>query len=130
MSVRKLRLIHTPTPNWATVRDFYVTALQLPPAGGWSQPGDRGAFLDAGAGEIEVMELDAATLGILPGAAPGWHLALEVDDLDDAYARVRNFGATIVRQPGIQPWGTRDLVVRDPAGNLVLLFEEDGPDPG
>lgn len=122
MSVRRLRLIHTPTLDWELVRAFYRDVLDLPESGGWDLPDDRGAFLAAGAGEIELMERDAAALDLLPGARPGWHLALEVDDVDAVHARLRAAGVEVVRGLRSHPWGSRDFVVSDPAGNLVLLF--------
>jgi catechol 2,3-dioxygenase-like lactoylglutathione lyase family enzyme len=125
MSPRKLRLIHGPTPDWEAMRRFYGEILCLEEAGGWDLPGDRGAFLSAGAGELELMEADPVALEVLP--EPGaWHLALEVEDLDAMLARVRAAGAPVVRKVVIQPWGVRDCVVRDPAGNPVLLYEQPG----
>lgn len=122
MRIRRLRLIHTPTLDWEVVRAFYRDLLDLPESGGWGFPGDRGAFLAAGAGEIELMERDAAALDLLPGARPGWHLALEVDDLDAAHARLLAAGVPVLRGLRSHPWGSRDFVVSDPAGNLILLF--------
>jgi catechol 2,3-dioxygenase-like lactoylglutathione lyase family enzyme len=120
MGIRTLRLILSPTPEWEAARAFYRDVLGLEETSGWEQPGDRGSFLAAGDGEIELMEQDVAALGIVPGAGAGWHLALEVDDLESAHARLRGTGsATGIRQ---HPWGSRDFVVRDPAGNLVLIF--------
>ena len=122
MPIRRLRLIHTPTPDWEVVRAFYRDVLELSEAGGWDLPGDRGTFLAAGAGEIELMEQDAAELDLLPGALPGWHLALEVEDVDAAHSRLSAAGVPVLRGIRSHPWGSSDFVVADPAGNLVLLF--------
>jgi len=124
MAIRRLRLIHTPTPNWEVVAVFYRDVLGLEETGGWSLPGDRGSFLAAGLAEIEVMEQDAAQLGILPPGA-GWRLALEVDDLDAEYARLAALGVPVAREVVQQPWGARDFVIRDPAGNTLLLFSSE-----
>ena len=32
-------------------------------------------------------------------------------------------GAEVVQEPTDQPWGIRDCAVRDPAGNLIRIFE-------
>ena len=123
MGVRKLRLIHSPTPEWEVQRAFYRDVLRLPETGGWDFPGDRGAFLGELTAEVEVMEQDAAALGIFPGAAPGWHLALEVDALDAEYERLGDFAGVVLTEIRRQPWGSRDFLIRDPAGNQILIFE-------
>jgi catechol 2,3-dioxygenase-like lactoylglutathione lyase family enzyme len=132
---RRLRLIHAPTPDWDEMRRFYHDVLGLPEVGGWDLPGDRGAFLtlpilDSGpppGAEIELMEQDMQTAGVLPEGSRGWHLALEVADLDAECQRLRTLGVPVVRQLKRHPWGARDFVVQDPAGNPVLLFEAGAP---
>ncbi len=123
MPVRRLRLIHSPTPEWEAVRDFYVEVLGLEETAGWDLPGDRGAFLAAGGGEIEVMEQDVGALGIFPGGSAGWHLALEVENAEAEHQRLRSLGTAVEGDVRRQPWGTRDFIVRDPAGNPVLIFD-------
>ena len=56
---------------------------------------------------------------IAKGALNGVHF--QTDDLDDAFAKVRDSGAEVVQEPTEQPWGTRDFAVRDPSGNLVRI---------
>ncbi|MBO0714527.1 MAG: WYL domain-containing protein [Acidimicrobiales bacterium] len=55
------------------------------------------------------------------------HLAFLVDDLDAAHGRARQRGAQIERAPGKNdegsPSGWKDCVMRDPAGNLVALYQ-------
>lgn len=127
MPIRKLRLIHSPSPQWEALRTFYRDVLRLPETGGWDLPGDRGSFLAAGVAELELMEQDLVSAGVLPESEPGWHVALEVDDLDAEYARLRALGIPVVREIRTHPWGSRDFVVRDPAGAPVLLFEAAPP---
>ena len=122
--IRKLRLIHSPSPGWETHRAFYRDVLRLTETSGWDAPGDRGSFLAAGEAELEVMEQDLVTAGVLPGAEPGWHLALQVEDLEAEYARLRELGVPVAREIVLHPWGSRDFVVRDPAGNPIILFQE------
>jgi catechol 2,3-dioxygenase-like lactoylglutathione lyase family enzyme/predicted SnoaL-like aldol condensation-catalyzing enzyme len=43
----------------------------------------------------------------------------EVEDVDQAYARLLELGVTIVKAPTTQPWGIRSVWFRDPAGNIV-----------
>ena len=123
-SVRKLRLIRSPSPGWEALRAFYRDVLRLPETGGWDSPGDRGSFLSAGEAEMELMEQDLETAGVLAGAEPGWHLALEVEDLEAEYARLRGLGVPVAREILTHPWGSRDFVVRDPAGTPIILFQK------
>jgi catechol 2,3-dioxygenase-like lactoylglutathione lyase family enzyme len=53
------------------------------------------------------------------GALNGVHF--HTDDLDATFEKLRAAGAEIVQEPADQPWGTRDLAVRDPSGNLVRI---------
>lgn len=124
MPPRKLRLIHSPTPAWEAMRAFYRDVLQLPETGGWDLPGDRGAFLGDVPAEVEVMEQDVAALGVLPDSAPGWRLALEVGALDAEWERLSAHAGVVLTPIRQQPWGARDFVIRDPAGNRILVFEQ------
>ena len=46
---------------------------------------------------------------------------LFVDDVDALYAELRSRGVSVAAPPIDQEWGTREIVVRDPDGN-VLTF--------
>jgi uncharacterized glyoxalase superfamily protein PhnB len=48
-------------------------------------------------------------------------LELRNDDLDATFEKQRASDAEIVQEPTDQPWGTRDLAVRDPSGNMVRI---------
>ncbi|HEX2392138.1 MAG TPA: VOC family protein [Solirubrobacterales bacterium] len=61
-----------------------------------------------------------ALAGLLAkGALNGVHF--HTDDLDATFEQLRAAQAEIVQEPTDQPWGTRDLAVRDPSGNLVRI---------
>jgi catechol 2,3-dioxygenase-like lactoylglutathione lyase family enzyme len=62
---------------------------------------------------------DAVAALVAKGALNGVHF--HSDDLDASFEQLRAAGAEIVQEPTDQPWGTRDLAVRDPAGNLVRI---------
>ncbi len=64
---------------------------------------------------------DSDALGALlaKGALNGVHF--HTDDLDATFQKLRAAGSEIVQEPTDQPWGTRDLAVRDPSGNLVRI---------
>ena len=62
---------------------------------------------------------DAVAALIAKGALNGVHF--HTDDLDATFEKLRASSAEIAQEPTDQPWGTRDLAVRDPSGNLVRI---------
>jgi catechol 2,3-dioxygenase-like lactoylglutathione lyase family enzyme len=60
-----------------------------------------------------------------PGGAPlGFELALEPDDVAEAYERALAAGAEAVSAPEAKPWGQMVAYVRDANGVLVALIRE------
>ena len=64
-------------------------------------------------------DIDALAGLIAKGGLNGVHF--HTDDLDGAFARLQAANAEIVQEPTDQPWGTRDMAVRDPSGNMVRI---------
>lgn len=50
-------------------------------------------------------------------------ISVEVDDLDEALARVRAASIDIEYGPADEPWGVRRFYVRDPFGRLVNILQ-------
>jgi uncharacterized glyoxalase superfamily protein PhnB len=50
-----------------------------------------------------------------------------VDDADGEYPRIAALGVDWVLPPTTQPWGSRSMIFRDPAGNLVNVFSRSKP---
>jgi len=48
---------------------------------------------------------------------------LATPDLDGTFGQLQARDADVVQEPTDQPWGVRDCAVRDPAGNMVRIFE-------
>ena len=48
---------------------------------------------------------------------------LATPDLDGTFEHLQARDADVVQEPTDQPWGVRDCAVRDPAGNMVRIFE-------
>ena len=48
---------------------------------------------------------------------------LATPDLDATFDKLQASEADIVQEPTQQPWGVRDCALRDPAGNMVRIFE-------
>jgi catechol 2,3-dioxygenase-like lactoylglutathione lyase family enzyme len=50
-------------------------------------------------------------------------ITLATPDLDAAFERLQAGDADVVQEPTDQPWGVRDCAFRDPAGNMIRVFE-------
>jgi uncharacterized glyoxalase superfamily protein PhnB len=48
---------------------------------------------------------------------------LATPDLDSTFEKLQAGDVEIVQEPTNQPWGVRDCALRDPAGNMVRIFE-------
>ena len=48
---------------------------------------------------------------------------LATPDVDATFERLQATDAEVVQEPTDQPWGVRDCAVRDPAGNMIRIFE-------
>jgi uncharacterized glyoxalase superfamily protein PhnB len=62
---------------------------------------------------------DALAALLAKGALNGVHF--HTDDLDGTFETLKASSAEIVQEPTDQPWGTRDMAVRDPSGNMVRV---------
>jgi uncharacterized glyoxalase superfamily protein PhnB len=52
-------------------------------------------------------------------------ILLATKDLDGAFERLQAGDAEVVQEPMDQPYGVRDFAVRDPAGNLIRIQQQD-----
>lgn len=52
-------------------------------------------------------------------------LSIEVDDLDQALARLKHAKIAIEYGPVDEPWGVRRFFVRDPFGKLVNILQHE-----
>jgi catechol 2,3-dioxygenase-like lactoylglutathione lyase family enzyme len=48
---------------------------------------------------------------------------LATPDLDGTFEHLQAREAEVVQEPTDQPWGIRDCAFRDPAGNMIRIFE-------
>jgi uncharacterized glyoxalase superfamily protein PhnB len=48
---------------------------------------------------------------------------LATPDVDATFERLQAGDADVVSEPTDQPWGVRDCALRDPAGNMIRIFE-------
>lgn len=55
------------------------------------------------------------------GTYAGINLATR--DVDATFEKLQAGDADVVSEPTDQPWGVRDCALRDPAGNMIRIFE-------
>ncbi len=51
-------------------------------------------------------------------------LILSTPDLDGTFDRLQSSAAEIVQEPTEQPYGIRDFALRDPAGNMIRVNQQ------
>ncbi|MGE5131699.1 MAG: VOC family protein [Gemmatimonadota bacterium] len=98
------------------LNDYYVEV----PAGAVTVGFSRRAF-------TEYREDRAARPGRPPGEII---LDFRAGDVDAEHRRIAGLGVDWVMHPATQPWGSRSMVFRDPAGNLVNVFTPGEVVPG
>jgi catechol 2,3-dioxygenase-like lactoylglutathione lyase family enzyme len=119
----------------ARSRRFYGGALGLEEIDRPSSFAFAGAWFRAGADEVHLI-VESDTTMIAGASAPGsalqvglvTHLALEVDDLQDTLARLREHGIEIGGGPMPRGDGVEQAFMRDPDGYVVEVFERTGAD--
>lgn len=63
-----------------------------------------------------------------PGPRDEIILDFVVNDVDAEYARIDALGVEWIMPPTTQPWGNRNMIFRDPEGNLINVFSRgEGP---
>ncbi len=126
MHIRGAHHVALLTSRFDELRAFYVETLGLPVIGGFA--GYNIIFLDAGGVAIELIEEEhEEEREGTRGKSRGWdHLALEVDDVDAAYAELAARGVPFASPPEDFPPGApsmRIAFLTDPDGNLVELAQ-------
>ncbi|MBJ9941516.1 VOC family protein [Burkholderia multivorans] len=81
---------------------------------------DHGWIATYGNAEQMTVQISVASQG--GSGTPTPDLSIEVDDLDEALARVRAAGIAVEYGPADEPWGVRRFYVRDPFGKLVNVL--------
>ena len=113
MQVRRL-VANIAASDVAQAKRFYQDVLGLAPLM------DLGWIVTYGNEARASVQLSIASEGGSGTAVPD--LSIEVDDLDEALARMRAAGIAIEYGPADEPWGVRRFYVRDPFGKLVNIL--------
>jgi lactoylglutathione lyase len=123
--VRQLRVVVT-APDYDEALRFFRDVLHMPEAFAVSSPAGRVAILEAGRATLELADpahaayIDNVEVGRL--VAGHIRLALEVADADGMTAKLAAAGATVIAQPVVTPWGSRNSRLDGPAGLQLTLF--------
>ena len=81
---------------------------------------DHGWLVTYGSTEKMTVQVGVATEG--GSGTPVPDLSIEVDDVDEALARMKKAKIKIEYGPADEPWSVRRFYVRDPFGKLVNIL--------
>ncbi|MDQ2729670.1 MAG: VOC family protein [Actinomycetota bacterium] len=70
-------------------------------------------------GEFALLRMGEARLGLLGIGAPGFHLEVSADDVDELHVQLSRAGMEPLGPPEDRPWGERTFNVIDPDGNHI-----------
>ena len=102
------------TPDLSRARAFYQDALGL------DILMDHGWLQTYGSDATMTVQLSFAVEG--GSGTPVPDLSIEVDDVDEAFQRMKDSGFSIEYGPVDESWGVRRFYVRDPFGRLVNIL--------
>ncbi|MFO0992270.1 MAG: VOC family protein [Hyphomicrobiales bacterium] len=114
MTVRRI-VANIATNDVTAAKRFYADVLGL------EAVMDLGWIVTYGNEARMTVQLSVASSGGSGTMVPD--LSIEVDDVDEVLARMRDAGFSIEYGPADEPWGVRRFYVRDPFGKLVNILE-------
>ena len=116
-----LSLVTIVTANLEQMRAFYQEVLHIEPQT------SRGNYVEfpLETGTLALWrQSESEAFGIAPMRGTGNHsvlIELEVEDVDEEYARLKDLQLEWVQEVTTQPWGHRAFYIRDPDGNVINL---------
>ncbi len=117
MTLKKLYPMVT-VKSLEPLKDFYCKHF------GWSVPTEAPGYLHLaapGGAELAFMTQDKDAPDAFAGQ--GVTLCLEVASVDAEAARLTKAGLPVVRPLQDNPWGDRSIIVRDPVGIHVYVYQ-------
>jgi uncharacterized glyoxalase superfamily protein PhnB len=87
------------------------------------QPGTSIVLHPPGGGDPGVTEEERRTIAEMMAKGTYAGINLATKDVDSTFEQLQARGAEVVQEPTDQPWGIRDCAFRDPAGNMIRIFE-------
>lgn len=113
MTVKRI-VLDIATEDVSGVREFYEALFDLHPVM------DQGWIVTLASGETTKVQLSIASEG--GSGTPVPDMSIEVDDVDETYARAKAMGAEITYDITDEPWGVRRFFARDPAGKILNIL--------
>jgi predicted enzyme related to lactoylglutathione lyase len=96
--------------DFAEAMKYYTGKLLFERLWEWGDPPEFGAVR---LGNVEIFFC-------LEGQGhPGTWLSIFMDDVDDYFERIKKLGAEVIRNPTDEPWGCREMHVRDPNQHVI-----------
>jgi uncharacterized glyoxalase superfamily protein PhnB len=102
--------------------DVEVGGLHWITVGPAGQP-DTGIVLHPPAVDPGITDDERRTITEMMAKGTYAGINLATKDLDGTFERLQAKDAEVVQEPTDQPWGVRDCAFRDPAGNMIRIFE-------
>lgn len=96
--------------DFAEAMNYYTAKLLFEKLWDWGNPPTFGAVR---LGNVEIF----FCLG--EQGCPGTWLSIFVDDVDDYFQRITKLGAEVIHGPKDEPWGVREIHVRDPNQHVI-----------
>lgn len=125
-SVLELRVALT-AADYERVVAFYREGLGLAPAHLWTTAHDRAVLFALGRATLEIFDEPHAALvdqlEVGRRVSGPLRLAVQVPDVDAAVQRLLAWGATLVHEPVLTPWGHRNARLQAPDGLQVTVFQ-------
>ena len=87
-----------------------------------NQP-DTSIVLHPPAADPGITEDERRTISEMMAKGTYASINLATPDLDGTFEQLQASDTDVVQEPTAQPWGVRDCAVRDPAGNMIRIFE-------
>ena len=113
MKIKALEFVEITVSNWPLAVVWYKDMLGLEPV--QLVEADQFALLRVGASQL-ALKAGEARQGTM-------HLTFEVDDLEEAVKHLAAWGVSLDSPLQSSPEGYRDVVVSDPDGYRVCLFD-------
>ena len=96
--------------DFAEAMNYYTEKLLFDRLWEWGDPPSFGAV---GLGKVEIF------FCLCGQGHPGTWLSIFVDDVDDYFERITRLGAEVIHGPTDEPWGCREVHVRDPNQHVI-----------
>src|SRR5215831_2620262 len=96
--------------DFAEAMNYYTSKLLFEKLWDWGTPPSFGAVR---LGNVEIFFCLRAQ------GCPGTWLSIFVDDVDDYFQRIKKLGAEVSYGPRDEPWGVREIHVRDPNQHVI-----------